>query len=73
MVILLHTCLEYFFSFREVGRIIADIGIPNEMQHELFKRVGFRLSGQIRSSYKMSDLLVCTRSSFRKMTPVIPG
>jgi len=67
MILLVRTCLEYFFSFPEVGRIIADIDIANEWNHTLFKKAGFRSAQKIQTPYKSSTLLICTRASFNIM------
>jgi len=65
MILLVRTCLEYFFSFQEVGRIVADIDIKSEGDTTLFRKAGFRASQKIRTPYKHSTLYVCTRNSFR--------
>jgi acetyl CoA:N6-hydroxylysine acetyl transferase len=65
LVILIRTCLEYFFTFPEVGRIVSDVDLKNEWNNTLFKEAGFRPSQKIRAPYKSSTLYVCTRSSFR--------
>jgi hypothetical protein len=66
IAILVRTCIEYFFSFPEVGRIVADIEIRNEWNHELFKKAGFRAYKKIRTAYKSSNLMICTRNSLRR-------
>jgi len=63
MIVLIKTCLEYFFSFPEVGRIVADIDTSSEWTNMLFKKAGFRSLQNIQTSYKSSTLYVCTRSS----------
>ncbi|MBN9386185.1 MAG: GNAT family N-acetyltransferase [Chitinophagaceae bacterium] len=63
MILLVRTCLEYFFSFPEVGRIVADIDTENEWNNTLFKKAGFRNIQQIQTPYKSSTLYICTRSS----------
>jgi len=67
MVLLVTACLEYFFSFPEVGRVVADIETRNEWTNTLFKSCGFRSSQKIRTSYKTSTLYICTRNSLRAM------
>jgi len=66
MILLMRTCLEYFFSFPEVGRIIADIDITSEWDNALFKKAGFRAAEKVQTPYKRSTLYVCTRTSFRQ-------
>ncbi|MDO6429135.1 GNAT family N-acetyltransferase [Flavitalea sp. BT771] len=65
MVLVIRTCLEYFFSFPEVGRITADVDIKSEWDNTLFRQAGFRASQKIQLPYKHSMLYVCTRNSFR--------
>lgn len=64
MILLVRICLEYFFSFSEVGRIVADIDTENEWNNTLFKKAGFRHAQKIQTSYKSSTLYICTRDSF---------
>ena len=66
IAILIRTCLEYFFSFPEVGRIIADIETKNEWTNTLFKRTGFRCIQKVKIPYKTANLYVCTRDSLRR-------
>jgi len=68
MALLVSTCLEYFFSFPEVGRIIADIDTRNEWSTTLFKKAGFRSVQKIQTPYKSSTLFICTRASFNSIT-----
>jgi len=70
ILLLIRTCLEYFFSFPEVGRIIADIDTRNEWSNTLFKKAGFRSTQNIQASYKSSTLYICTRNSFRQAAAV---
>src|SRR5258708_25819053 len=48
---LIRICLEYFFSFPEVGRIIADIETKNEWTNTLFKMAGLRWLSKISIPY----------------------
>jgi hypothetical protein len=64
MILLIRTCLEYFFSFPEVGRIVADIETENEWNRTLFKKAGFRSAHKIQSPYRSSTLFISTRTSF---------
>ena len=66
MVLLLRTCLEYFFSFHEVGRVIADVETGNEWSNQLFKKAGFLHTQEVRIPHKLSNLYICTRESFRQ-------
>lgn len=68
IIVLLQTCLEYFFSFSEVGRIVADIDMRNDCNDHLFRKVGFRSAGNIQGPYKASTLYICTRNSARQAT-----
>lgn len=63
MILLVKTCLEYFFSFPEVGRIVADIDTGNEWSNTLFKKAGARSAQKIQIPYRSSTLYVCTRDS----------
>ncbi|HVV07605.1 MAG TPA: GNAT family N-acetyltransferase [Puia sp.] len=56
MLLLLQACLEYFFSFAEVGRIIVNIEEGNEYNRQLFKKAGFRSLYDIRTAYRSSSL-----------------
>jgi acetyl CoA:N6-hydroxylysine acetyl transferase len=62
MLALLKACLEYFFSFPEVGRIITDIESGNEWMHILFKKAGFRYGGDLNIPFKTSHLYIVTRA-----------
>jgi acetyl CoA:N6-hydroxylysine acetyl transferase len=66
IILLISTCLEYFFSFPEVGRIVTDIETGNEWNNQLFKNTGFRSSQKIQAPYRDSTLHICTRNSFRQ-------
>ena len=67
MLLLIRACLEYFFSFAEVGRIIINIEDGNEYNQQLFKRAGFQSLYDIRAAYRSSSLYGCTASHFRHM------
>jgi hypothetical protein len=56
MLLLVRTCLEYFFSFPEVGRIIVNIEEGNEYNLQLFKKAGFRIFHDIHAAYRSSSL-----------------
>ena len=66
IALLIRACLEYFFSFPEVGRVIADIETKNEWTNTLFKMAGFRCTQKIRIPYKTANLYVCTRDNLRR-------
>jgi hypothetical protein len=53
---LLETCIEYFFSFPEVKRILIESETENGWQHELLLKAGFRFKGIIHQEYKSSNL-----------------
>jgi len=63
MILLVRTCLEYFFSFPEAGRIVADIDTENEWNNTLFKKAGFHSTQKIQMPYGSSTLYICTRDS----------
>ena len=67
MLVLIRTCLEYFFSFPEVGRIIVNIEEGNEYHRQLFRKAGFRSFCDIRTGYRSSSLYGCTSNHFRQM------
>lgn len=64
---LLRTCLEYFFSFPEVGRILADADIADTWGNELFQKTGFLLLQKIAVPYRPSNLYVCTRDRLQRV------
>jgi len=66
MLLLLQACLEYFFSFAEVGRIIVNIEEGNEYNRQLFRRAGFRSLYDIQTAYRSSSLYGCTTNHFRQ-------
>jgi hypothetical protein len=72
MLLLLQTCLGYFFSFAEVGRIIVNIEEGNEYHRQLFRKAGFRSLYDIRTAYRSSSLYGCTISHFRHMQTATP-
>jgi hypothetical protein len=58
---LMKSCLDYFFSFPEVGRIIAYPESGNRYMNALYRETGFRWHKKIRMSpYKIADLFICT-------------
>ncbi|HEY4064744.1 MAG TPA: GNAT family N-acetyltransferase [Puia sp.] len=64
---LLRTCLEFFFSFSEVGRVLAEADIADTWDNELFRKAGFLLLQKIAVPYQPSNLYVCTRDRLRKV------
>ncbi|MBN8854118.1 MAG: hypothetical protein BGO55_06975 [Sphingobacteriales bacterium 50-39] len=66
MLLLIRACLEHFFSFPEVGRIIVNIENGNEYNRQLFKKVGFRSLYNIQTTYRTSSLYGCTASHFKE-------
>lgn len=66
IAVLLRTCLDYFFSFPETGRFVADIETKNEWTNTLFKMAGFRYHQKINIPYKTANLYSCTRESLRR-------
>jgi hypothetical protein len=66
MVHLIGACLEHFFSFPEVGRIIVDVDAGSEYNKGLFRKAGFRSLYDIRTSYRSSSLYVLTAQQFRQ-------
>lgn len=66
IALLIRACLEYFFSFPEVGRVIADIEMKNEWTNTLFKMAGFSYQQKVRIPYKTANLYICTRESLRR-------
>lgn len=66
IALLIRACLEYFFSFQEVGRIIADIEVKNEWANSLFKMAGFTYHRRVRIPYKTANLYICTRENLRR-------
>jgi hypothetical protein len=66
MIVLLRTCLEHFFSFPEVGRIIVDMEAGDIYLRQLFKKMGFRSLHEVRGAYGSSSLYVCTAGLFRQ-------
>jgi hypothetical protein len=66
MALLLRTCLEYFFSFPEVGRIIVNIEAENEHLRQLFKKLRFRILSDAHNGDRSSSLYACTAGHFRR-------
>jgi acetyl CoA:N6-hydroxylysine acetyl transferase len=64
---LLRTCLDYFFSFPEVGRVLADADTADTWGNELFRKAGFLLLQKIAVPYCASNLYVCTRDRLRQV------
>lgn len=60
----LQTCVEYFFSFPEIKRIIAEPEADNKMFNEILLRAGFQQAEQVFNHYALCNLLICTRQSF---------
>jgi Acetyltransferase (GNAT) domain len=63
MAELLHNSLEYFFSFGEVSRVMAEADIKNEWMNALLKSAGFHMYKTVSASYRNSNLYFCTRRS----------
>lgn len=66
MAILLRTCLEYFFSFPEVGRILSDVDAEDAWSNEVFRNAGFVFCQRIAIPYRTSNLYACMRGQQRK-------
>lgn len=64
-VCVLQTFLEYFFSCREIKRIIGEPDAENEAANKLVRKLGFQFQHQITMSYKTANLYICTRESFQ--------
>jgi hypothetical protein len=70
---LLRTCLEYFFSFPEVGRILADADIADTWGNELFRKTGFLFLQKIALPYRPSNLYEKTRERLILEAPARVG
>ena len=57
----LQVCIEYFFSFAEVKRLVAAPDTGNQLNNELLYKAGFRYREKVYSQYGVSNLYVCTR------------
>ncbi|HMH21500.1 MAG TPA: GNAT family N-acetyltransferase [Puia sp.] len=64
---LLSACVNYFFSFPEIGRIVTDVESSDKWANSLMKKLGFQWNKKIRKPYKVADLYICTRNSFTGM------
>jgi hypothetical protein len=60
----LQTCMEYFFSFRETRKLIAEPEADNTAYNEMLLKAGFQFERQVCNQYALYNLLVCTRKSF---------
>jgi hypothetical protein len=60
----LQTCMEYFFLFPEIKKIIAEPEAENKLYNEILLQAGFRQEEQVFSHYAVCNLLACTRQSF---------
>lgn len=58
---LLSNAMEYFFSFGEVNRIVAEADINNEWMNTLLRSAGFHFYKRISASCKVSNFYFCTR------------
>jgi hypothetical protein len=63
--LIIKACLEYFFSFREVERLLCDPEEENSLQQALLEQTGFRFRQKIWQPYKEARLYCCTRQSFK--------
>jgi acetyl CoA:N6-hydroxylysine acetyl transferase len=63
MTELLSNSLEYFFSFGEINRIMAEADIKNEWMNALLKSAGFHLYKRVSVPYKNSNFYFCSRRS----------
>jgi hypothetical protein len=57
----LQTCIEYFFSFPEVKRLVAAPDTGNQLNNELLPKTGFRFMEQVYGQYGVSNLYIRTR------------
>jgi RimJ/RimL family protein N-acetyltransferase len=64
----LQTCMEYFFRFPEVERILMEPDVENTDYNELLVRSGFCFQQTIYQLYKTSNLYYFTRQSFQQKT-----
>jgi hypothetical protein len=60
----LQTCLEYFFLFPEIKKIIAEPEAEDKMYNDILLKAGFQQEEQVFNQYTVCNLLVCTRQSF---------
>lgn len=60
----LQTCMEYFFLFPEIGKIIAEPEADNKVFNEILLKAGFQFEEQVYNQYAVCNLFVCTRQSF---------
>ena len=58
---LLSNAMEYFFSFGEVNRVLAEADINNEGMNALLRKAGFHFYKRVSAPYKISNLYFCTR------------
>ena len=62
---LLNKSLEYFFSYTQVERIMAEADIRNEWMNDLLKSVGFHWYQKIGLPNQVTNLYCCTHGSFK--------
>jgi hypothetical protein len=62
----LQACMEYFFSFPELIRLIAETDKGNALQRELLLKAGFCFKEKISHQYSVSGLYQFARPSFHK-------
>ena len=60
----LQTCLEYFFRFPGVERILMEPDADHKEHNELLLKCGFRFQQTIYQSYKTSNLYFLTRQEY---------
>jgi len=60
------TCMEYFFSFGQVDRIIGEASVENEASHNLIAKVGCEFDKALVLPYKTANLTFLTRDMFHR-------
>jgi len=61
---LLSACIEYFFSFPEIGRLVASPEAGDREMKKLYRSLGFVWRKKVAAlPYKAGDLYFCTRKS----------
>ena len=63
---LLRASVEYFFSFRDTVRIVTEIDVRNEWHFNMFRKIGFRMSTKLATTYRTAHLYACTRDSLKR-------
>jgi RimJ/RimL family protein N-acetyltransferase len=64
VLLILQTCLHYFFSFAEVKRVIGQPHTGDKDLNTAMPEAGFEFTGKLEMAYKTANLYECYRDRF---------